>query len=199
MAINSKQNEIWKDVVGYEEFYQVSDFGNVRKKSNQQIVSQYVNDNGYCITALYSKKEHKAKHYRVHRLVAEAFIENPECKRTVNHIDGNKTNNCASNLEWATHKENLEHARRNGLIVFTENQRNAVKRNIRKNRLLSNCNRKAVFSVDCNGNKKIYASVKMAANEVGVCSAAIVNCLKGVTHTSAGMHWGYCNGNQFKK
>ena len=98
-----------------------------------------------------------------------------------------------NNLEWATHKENLKHARDNGLIVYTENQRNAAKRNIRKNMLLSNNNRKSVFCIDCNGDKKVFDSVRSASKNVGVSPSAIVHCLKGLSHKSAGMEWGYCN------
>lgn len=60
-------------------------------------------------------KNGKRKTYRVHRLVAMAFIPNPYSKKTVNHIDGNKLNNCVDNLEWATHKEQKEHAIKHGL------------------------------------------------------------------------------------
>lgn len=186
--------EVWKDVVGFEGKYEVSNFGRVRNKNHQWLLNQYINENGYCIVGLHSRQNNtgKTKHFRVHRLVAEAFIQNPENKRTVNHIDGNKMNNNVKNLEWATHGENIKHGRENGLIVHTEKQRETARKSIKKVRQLSNCNRKPVFSIDCNGNRNTYNSVREAAAAVGVSPAAIVKCLKGGGHTSAGLHWRYC-------
>ena len=186
--------EIWKDVVSYEGFYEVSNLGRIRNKRTKNLLTSYINEHGYCVIGLYNRKSSKTVHYRVHRLVAYAFIGNPDKKRTVNHADGNKQNNCVENLEWATHKENLEHARRMGLIVCTEKQRNAAKRNIWRNKLLSNNNRKKVFSIDADGNKTFFESIREAAKSVGVNPSAIVNCLKGKTRKSAGLEWGYCDG-----
>jgi hypothetical protein len=197
--INSKAKEIWKDVAGYENKYEISDHGNVRSKRTKNEMRQYINDNGYCIVGFYDQTKRNPKHFRVHRLVAEAFIPNPEKKRTVNHIDGNKSNNLLENLEWATHGENLRHAREHGLIVTTEKQRAAARKNIRKNMLLSNNNRKAVFYIDENGNKKIYTSIRNASRDIGISPASIINCLKGRTHTSAGMKWGYCDDYSVKR
>lgn len=190
---NSKQ-EIWKDISGYEGKYEVSNFGRVRNKKTEQIMKQYINENGYCIVGLYSRVEQATKHFRVHRLVADAFIPNTDNKRTVNHKDGCKANNFVNNLEWATHKENLIHARNIGLIVHTEKQREVARESMKKNRLLSNNNRKRIFCIDCEGNIKEYNSVREASHDVGVGSSSIVNCLKGKTHTSAGMKWRYCDG-----
>ena len=104
--------EKWLPVVGYEENYEVSDNGKVRnRKTKNEIVQTYIN--GYKRVNLW--KENKYKSRRVHRLVAEAFIDNPLNKRTVNHIDGDKTNNNVDNLEWMTHSENNKHAYNSGL------------------------------------------------------------------------------------
>lgn len=106
--------EIWKDVVGYEGLYQVSSFGNVksfRRNKNGVLMKLTTNGVGYKVTALGRASGIVA----VHRLVAEAFLDNADCKRTVNHIDGNKLNNCVLNLEWATHSENIKHAHQTGL------------------------------------------------------------------------------------
>lgn len=114
------EKEIWKDVVGYEGLYQVSNFGNVRsvdrtykhyKKGNTFLKGKnksQSNSLGYLIVGL--SKNGKPKNIKVHRLVALSFIENPESKPFVNHIDGVKTNNHVSNLEWATASENSSHA-----------------------------------------------------------------------------------------
>jgi hypothetical protein len=120
--------EIWKDIVGYEGLYQVSDLGRVRSldriiKGNKgseylkkgKILKQTFNLKKYSQVNL--SKYGVDYHKRVHRLVAETFIPNPEMKPQVNHIDGNKNNNHVINLEWNTESENVIHAYRLGLNV----------------------------------------------------------------------------------
>lgn len=112
--------EVWKDIENYEGIYQVSNLGNVKVLSRQvwngkgfrtqdeRILQQSNNQWGYNIVTL--TKDSKRKPHKVHRLVAQAFIPNPENKEQVNHIDGNKTNNNVNNLEWNTRQENISHA-----------------------------------------------------------------------------------------
>ncbi|WEG13979.1 NUMOD4 domain-containing protein [Pullulanibacillus sp. KACC 23026] len=122
--------EIWKDVVGYEGLYEVSNKGQVRTKLGkttyskrhgkrvwkQRVMKQKVSKaDGSHRVCLYKNK--KATTYLVHRLVAESFIEKIEGKEYINHIDGNRHNNYAENLEWCNHKENNNHAFDNGLIT----------------------------------------------------------------------------------
>ena len=123
--------EIWKDIEGHEGIYQVSNLGRVKSLSREipvanhgawrtrtipeKILKLHLNENGYVIIILTKDKVRATK--KMHRVVAEAFIPNPENKRCVNHIDGNKENNCVDNLEWVTHKENMEHAVANGLYT----------------------------------------------------------------------------------
>lgn len=109
----SFKDEIWKDVLNYENTYEISSLGRVRNKKRELILNPPITPKGYIRISLF--KDGKSKNHMVHRLVAEAFIENPKNKPTVNHIDGNKTNNKISNLEWATHSENLIHAYDNEL------------------------------------------------------------------------------------
>ena len=99
--------EIWKDVVGYEGLYQVSSYGNVRNKERQ--LSPQKRQHGYLGIQLYGKGGNKRgfKTFSVHRLVAEAFIPNPNNYPEVNHIDENKANNRVENLEWVTRKQNM--------------------------------------------------------------------------------------------
>ena len=119
--------EIWKDILSYESCYQISTLGNVRSltrtvnsKLNSSAVKQgkqlklMLDKYGYNVVNLY--KDGKYKSTKVHRLVAIAFIYNPQCKPEVNHKDGVKTNNNVSNLEWCTTSENQTHAVKNNLI-----------------------------------------------------------------------------------
>ncbi len=111
--------EIWKDIPGFEERYQVSNYGNVRSIQDnhgnyrEHPRATWISSKGYVYVQLFIKDvRHNVS---VHHAVASAFIPNPESKKTVNHRDGNKQNNQATNLEWATHSENLLHAHATGL------------------------------------------------------------------------------------
>lgn len=115
------EQEEWRDVVGYEGFYQVSNTGKVRsvdrfvnapqgkRISRGKIISQINKDNGYLYVSLCSNGTRK-NHY-VHRLVADAFVNNAHCGDVVNHIDFNRKNNNAGNLEWCTQRYNVDYSR----------------------------------------------------------------------------------------
>ncbi len=122
--------EIWKDAFGYEGLYMVSDFGNVKSISYKgiskiKIISLMINMTGY--NKFSACKNGIKKNMLVHRLVAQTFIHNYDCKPCVNHIDGNKLNNHVSNLEWCTIKENNKHARDIGLNKSTDKQKQSAK------------------------------------------------------------------------
>ena len=108
------QQEIWKDIDGYGGKYQVSSLGAVRNKLTCRVLKSVCHRTGYIHVSLCSMKELHTK--TIHRLVAIAFIPNPENKPQVNHKDGNKKNNSVDNLEWATQFENMRHASRAGLF-----------------------------------------------------------------------------------
>lgn len=110
--------EIWKDIQGYKNRYQVSNHGKVRSLKRNNILKPEIKNDGYLRVCLYANG--KKKHKRINRLVARAFIENQNNKSQVNHKDGNKKNNHVSNLEWMTDKENKKHSVKNGLNAYGE-------------------------------------------------------------------------------
>ena len=110
--------EVWKPAKGYEDSYEISNYGRVKSfgnKSNHKIaiILKQSTVLGYKTVTL--TKESKGKMFKVHRLVAEAFMPNNENKPHINHKDGDKTNNHISNLEWCTPSENIIHAEKIGL------------------------------------------------------------------------------------
>ncbi len=117
--------EIWKDIVGYENKYQVSNLGNIKSLETwtgdkyikrEKLLKNILYGNSYYYVSL--SKNGKVKRFKVNRLVAQAFIPNPKNKPQVNHIDGNKLNNKADNLEWCTQSENMKHASMFGLRKY---------------------------------------------------------------------------------
>jgi hypothetical protein len=106
--------EIWKDIEGYEGLYQVSNLGHVKSLRNNIILKSHKYPNGYLYAAF--KVKGKCKMIMIHRLVAKSFLLRPE-KTEVNHKDGNKENNAIENLEWVTRSENINHALQTGLIL----------------------------------------------------------------------------------
>lgn len=106
--------EIFKDIKGYEGLYQISNLGRVKslKFEKHRILKIGITYNGYNVIYL---KNINVKINLIHRLIAQAFIPNPDDKRTVNHINGDKTDNRIVNLEWATYSENCQHAYDTGL------------------------------------------------------------------------------------
>ena len=101
----SKTNEEWREVVGYEEEYEVSNCGRVRRIKTSKILDKHFDKNGYELVNFKINGKHGLG--KVHRLVAEAFIPNPQKKPCVDHINGIRNDNRAENLRWCTQKENL--------------------------------------------------------------------------------------------
>lgn len=116
-----REQEEWRDVVGYEGLYRVSNFGNVKslqrkiktkngvlRTQKETLLKKEINTNGYFRVMLCDGKTRK--HKQVHRLVADAFIPNADNCDCINHIDGNKQNNSVSNLEWCSYSYNAWHS-----------------------------------------------------------------------------------------
>lgn len=131
LSLENMEGEIWKDIQDYEGFYQISNIGRVKSvfrvvsRCNKRqhsvkalIRQQWVNKKGYLVTNLCVNK--KRQFFSVHRLVANAFIKNPENKAEVNHKHGVKTDNRAIELEWNTHQQNMAHASMTKLMPMGE-------------------------------------------------------------------------------
>lgn len=186
--------EIWKDIQGYEGFYQVSNLGRVKSLERdvfnyrgtlmhhmeEKILVQRIGKRGYAYVNLYLNGKYKS--IQTHRLVALAFIPNPENKPQVNHIDEVKTNNAVENLEWCT-------------SVYNNNYGTRIQRCVqnRKSQKLGNHpNAKAVFCVELN---KTFDCIKRAEKELGININCIVKVCKGKGKTAGGFHWRYANEN----
>lgn len=121
--------EVWKDIEGYEEIYQVSNLGRVRSLDRRvytylkkgRVMKTYDNGHYYQYLTLCNGKKSR-KHY-VHILVANAFIENPNGYEQVNHKDFDKTNNRADNLEWVSRAQNIQHYRKSAYSQAVEEGR----------------------------------------------------------------------------
>lgn len=184
--------EIWKDINGYEGYYQVSNQGNVRSLDRFDgvhdrqgtIIKPSLKQNGYLQVGL--RKHSVRKWFGVHRLVAIHFIENPDNKPQVNHVDGNKLNNTVENLEWVTEKENQNHAAKLGLrdnMPKGENHCNYGK--FGENSLSA----KPVIRLDPKtGETKLYKAKVLAKNE-GFDVTSISKCCHGKLKTHKGYEW----------
>ena len=192
--------EIWKDVKEYEGLYQVSNMGRV-KNNHEKIRSIRTRKDGYQDIALYKNKNVKYK--LIHRLVAEAFLHNPDNKKTVNHKDGDKTNNKVNNLEWSTASENTIHAYEKGLIN-TEKLRLAGKKRCGQNhhmygkhhteeakkkisKIHKGPNNHMARKIICITTGEIFDYINEAEEKYGVLHQNISKCCKG-QYKSAGKH-----------
>ena len=164
--------EIWKDIAGYENKYQVSNYGRVRNIYGKgKILKPWMNDNGYLLVTL--SKDGIRKKYRVHRLVAQAFIPNPDNLETVDHIDSNKTNNHIDNLQWLSGIDNTRKAFNDGLHMNHEYE---------------NRNYRYVINLTTNN---IYRSLAYAEHDTGVNRANIAKCCNHIRKTAGGYEWQY--------
>lgn len=184
------RKEVFKDVFNYEGLYQISNYGRVKslerksifycglrkeylkRRVKEKFLSFNKSNNGYiqvCLT-----KNGKCKTFILHRLVAQAFIPNPENKPQINHIDGNKENNCVDNLEWCDASENMQHASKTGLL----------KSNVKR----------SVNQYDLNGNFiTTWDSITdfLKAKGLNIKSSNITSCCRGNKKSAYGYKWKY--------
>ncbi|MCF1632931.1 NUMOD4 domain-containing protein [Tetragenococcus koreensis] len=177
--------EIWRTIVGYEGFYEVSSLGKVRslKRSIEQkgdvkhirvmegrVLKHNLDRNGYHKVVL--SKNGKTKTFKIHRLVAKAFILNTDNLPQVNHIDEDKTNNCVSNLEWCTAKQNINYGTR-----------------IKRQRVARG---KKVEGIDSKGNIVFKFGTIREAAKYGFSHQCISACARGRNKKHKGLTWKYC-------
>lgn len=177
------KKEVWKDIKGYEGLYQVSNLGRVKsldrfvdwKYDKKQFIKGKVLKNcsmssGYLFVGL--SKNGKVKNHSIHRLVAKAFIPNPESKPEVNHLDENISNNNVTNLQWVTPSENANYG--------TRNKKVAEKLSYKTVQLTTEME----FI-------ELYDSLMDASRELKVDVSSIIRVCKGKQNTSMGYRWMY--------
>lgn len=185
IIIKTKRRDLmenWKPVVGFESVYEVSDAGEVRC-INQPDKYRKVSTSrtGYQFVRLYTP-ERERKNKFVHRLVADAFIPNPDQKTQVNHKDGNKSNNRVDNLEWVTPAENIKHA-------FASLGRTSPQKGVTGKQ---NKNSIPVYQYSLDGNfVKAYDGVSDAARAIGCNACSIISVIVGRNVTCHGYLWSY--------
>ena len=174
--------EIWKPVVGYEGFYEVSNLGRVKTLHYNRLLKPNKDKYGYYKVSL--RLNGKSKSYTVHRLVAMAFVDNPYNKPCVGHKDETKTNNFASNLEWVTWAENDR--------MPLHRKRISEHCNWRGKGALHNCS-KAVLQFDKKGNFITeFVSTQEAERITGIAHQSIGQCcLKRKYKSAGGFVWKY--------
>lgn len=168
--------EIWKDIKGYEGKYQVSNYGSVKSVKRNLILRPQERSHGYLSVWLYGSGRNNRTQVSVHRLVAEAFIPNPDNKAEVNHKDEDKTNNRAENLEWISHKDNTNYG--------TAQER-------RSKYLKEECPKGIrVEQIDMRGNVVgAYRSMHEASRATGINVTYISAACSGQRKTSCGYVW----------
>lgn len=169
---------MFKEIRDFED-YLIFDDGSVFTTKRNIFLKLQKDKRGYSVCKLLNGKNRKEA--KIHRLVAQAFIPNPENKPQVNHINGIKDDNRVENLEWATCKENNKHAWDIGLKKITQKQLDAFK-------IIGTNSGKQVLCIELN---KIFISASEAAKYIGLCPSAICKCASGKHKTAGGYTWKY--------
>lgn len=165
--------EVWKDIPEFD-FYEVSNFGRVRNKKTGKFLKPQESNNGYVRVYLSQKP------YSIHRLVANAFIENPENKPCVNHIDNDRHNNKTENLEWVTFKENMQWASIQGRMTPNDD--------VRKKLSNAHKDKRSVVGIDKNGKEHHFDSLT-DVKQLGYIPNKISMCCRGMRKTAYGLVW----------
>lgn len=174
-------NETWKDIKGYEGLYQVSNTGKVKSLQRfvgrgkiggryypEKLISLLINKKRYNYVYVHLHKQGKTKVCLVHRLVAEAFIPNPDNLPEINHKDENPSNNCVDNLEWCTSKYNANYGNRNYKVAKAQGMRVVA----------------YTDTIELQFNSQSEASRRL-----GVAQSNITSCIRNPNRTCGGYHW----------
>lgn len=174
--------EIWKDIAGYEELYQVSNLGRIKRIlfkngkyefAKEKILKNVLTKDYYHITL---SKNNKKQIYMVHKLVAKAFLDEEKNKDYINHKDGNKLNNNVENLEWCTLSENTNHAYKNGLMKRYKEKYEKMKKQVGQ------------YTLDGTLITK-YESIRDASRKTKIDSANISKSCKNLNRNAGGYKW----------
>lgn len=173
-------NETWKDIKGYEGLYAISNMGRVKSfrqwkrasRPKEYILKSSIANTGYCQVTLY--KDTKKKKFLVHRLVAEAFIPNPQNLPYINHKDENRINNNVENLEWCTAQYNNDYGTARLRTRLT--QGHPVKQYLISGHWVAT-----------------YATASIATEITGIPTVNINSCARGETQSAGGYIWSRCD------
>lgn len=191
------KKEIWKDIEGYEGLYQVSNLGKIKAlprktgftyNKKERIIKQYKNRKGYYITQL--SKNGVPKTIIVHRIVAKTFVINQNNKAQVNHINCNKEDNRAENLEWVTNDENKKHAKEHGLCKSLKGGENPRAKSVNQYDLKGNFIKKW----ECLSDVARYLKIKNPADICACCKNKVIKDKNGKEYyrkTAYGFIWKY--------
>lgn len=198
---NMEQEELWKHVVGYEGLYEVSNYGNIRSldrivvysdgrthKYNSCVIKQFKNK-GYLYVRL--SKNNKSSWEKVHRLVAKSFIDNPYNKPCIDHINGDKTDNKVTNLQWVTYEENMNNP-------ITKKKMSFIRLNGLSDKIIQSKKDKGIikkvyqFSLD-GKLLNTYESIADANRATNIFASSICECCRGKRGFShaGGFIWSY--------
>ena len=165
-------DEIWRDIENYEGLYKISNKGRVKSlyKGSERILRPVIDKYGYMF--VYLCNNNVRKYFKLHRLVAQAFIPNPYNLPEVNHKDENKKNNCVENLEWITHIDNCNYGTRNKRVGDSRS--------------------KPILQYSKSGEFiKELPSSREAERILGIANQHIIACCKGKRKSSGGFVWRY--------
>jgi len=186
------QKEIWKDIVGYEGMYEVSSFGRVRSLDRRlrngrlhtgSVLKTRIARNGYELVSMYADGMQKTD--TVHRIMAQAFIPNPDNLPQINHKDENKANNAVDNLEWCDSAYNNNYGNHIRRIMETESWKPNLEKALATRP-------KSVLCLNQSGDiVSRYESARAAAKELGINPSNISACCLGKQKSAKGFTWKY--------
>lgn len=175
-----EENENWRDIEGYVGLYKVSNLGNVMsfKGKKPKLLKPFNNGKGYLQVCL--RNNNKSKNFQIHRLVAQAFLQNPNNCPVINHKDENPLNNNVNNLEFCTQKYNLNYGTRNERVSKALTNRKDLS--------------KTILQFDKNGNFiNEYPSVREAERKTGIYNENICSVCKGRYKSAGGYVWKFAD------